>query len=82
MSAWQPKTGARYSVPERCNRPAWRQHERSGMRLCWDHARVNDPQFVLHENAVGPCNSATSSAKHGRSGLRRCGGRPRSGTEP
>ena len=46
---------ARHSIPERCNRPAWRSYP-NGYRVCWDHARVNDPDETLHENSIGPCD--------------------------
>lgn len=41
---------------ERCNRPAWRSHTVSGFRVCVDHARVNDPDYDLHPNTIGPCD--------------------------
>jgi len=45
----------RHSIPERCNRPAHRMAD-NGYRTCPDHARINDPAFVLYENTVGPCD--------------------------
>lgn len=45
----------RTAIPERCNKPAWRTYP-NGYRVCWDHARVNDPDETLHPNSVGPCD--------------------------
>ena len=45
----------RHSIPERCNRPAWRDYP-NGYRVCRDHALMNDPAQTLHDNPIGPCD--------------------------
>ena len=45
----------RHSIPERCNRPAWRYYA-NGYRVCLNHSRPNDPNELRAENPVGPCD--------------------------
>jgi hypothetical protein len=45
----------RTSIPERCNRPAWRDYP-NGYRVCRDHAAMNDPDQRLSPDVLGPCD--------------------------